>query len=104
MGIRGPTPEPAKRVVARIAKRLEELRTAYNLEPKDVADYLQIKADTYIRYEGRTKLPIWHIAPICDFYGITPYQLLTGRHRQDSLDGSPPASKGKKTPYIRAVK
>lgn len=50
--------------------RTKEIRERTNRSPKDVADFLRIKPDTYLRYETRSPLPHYLIPPFCKLFEI----------------------------------
>ncbi len=63
-----------------IAQRLVELRNKHKdfKTQKDVADALEVKRDTYARYETDTDLPLPIIKKICELYHITSDYLIFG--------------------------
>lgn len=59
--------------------RVKAARLMCNKSPDEVAKYLDIPRDTYIRYEKRALLPHHLIAPFCEATHMDVYKLLTGR-------------------------
>lgn len=65
-----------------IAQRLVDLRNKHKdfKTQKDVADALEVKRDTYARYETDTDLPLPIIKKICELYRITSDYLIFGEN------------------------
>ncbi len=63
-----------------IAQRLVDLRNKHKdfKTQKDVADALEVKRDTYARYETDTDMPLPIIKKICELYNITSDYLIFG--------------------------
>lgn len=58
--------------------RLRSLRIASGLTPEEIAERLDVRMDTYQRWEKRTLIPHHLIIPFCDATHADPYLLLTG--------------------------
>jgi transcriptional regulator with XRE-family HTH domain len=58
--------------------RTRSLRVASGLTAQQVADELEVKLDTYGKWEKRALLPHHLIIPFCEITGADPWLLLTG--------------------------
>lgn len=58
--------------------RTRSLRIASGLSPQKVADLLDVKLDTYGKWEKRALLPHHLIIPFCEATQADPWVLLTG--------------------------
>ena len=57
--------------------RLKELRKENNLTQKELADYLNIKQNTYSQYEnGQRQVPIDILIRLADYYDVSVDYLL----------------------------
>ena len=57
--------------------KLKELREEYGLSQKDIANYLNIKQNTYSQYEtGKRQLPVDMLIKLARFYKTTTDYIL----------------------------
>ena len=61
-----------------IAQRLVELRKKVNKTQNGIADAIEIKRDTYARYETDTELPLPILKKLCEFYKVTSDYIIFG--------------------------
>ncbi|MDE6059584.1 MAG: helix-turn-helix domain-containing protein [Clostridia bacterium] len=53
-------------------KRIKELRKENGVTQKEIADYLNIKQNTYSQYEnGQRQVPIEILARLADYYEVS---------------------------------
>lgn len=63
-----------------IGQRLLDLRKSKQLSQEEVADKLNVTRQTISKWETEQSMPDFDkIAPLCELYGITADELLTGR-------------------------
>lgn len=56
----------------RLYERLKELREEYHKTQKEIADYLNIKQNTYSQYEnGKRQVPNDILIRIADYYDVS---------------------------------
>lgn len=58
--------------------RVRAARVASGRSPAEVAQYLGVPTDTYLRWETRALLPHHLLAPFCEITRFDLYMLLTG--------------------------
>ncbi len=64
-----------------LGDRLFELRKSKNLTQDDVAEKLNVTRQTISKWETNQSTPDFDkIVPLCDLYGISPNELLTGNY------------------------
>ena len=61
-----------------IAQRLVELRKKVNKTQTGIADAIEIKRDTYARYETDTELPLPILKKLCELYNVTSDYIIFG--------------------------
>ena len=62
-----------------LGERLLELRKLKNLTQDDVAEKLNVTRQTVSKWETNQSTPDFDkIVPMCELYGISPNELLTG--------------------------
>ena len=61
-----------------IGQRLVELRKKANKTQTGIADAIEIKRDTYARYETDTELPLPILKKLCEFYKVTSDYIIFG--------------------------
>lgn len=67
-----------------LGTRLYELRRAKHLSQEDVAEKLNVTRQTVSKWETDQSTPDFDkIAPLCELYGITSDELLTGERKED---------------------
>lgn len=67
-----------------IGERLYELRKGKNLSQEEVADKLNVTRQTISKWETNQSSPDFDkIKPLCDLYGITADELLTGIKKEE---------------------
>lgn len=72
-----------------IGEKLFELRKAKNLSQEEVADKLNVTRQTVSKWETNQSTPDFDkIAPLCELYGITPNELLTGESHSQETENS----------------
>lgn len=71
-----------------LRQMIRELREDHDLSQKTVAEYLNVKQQTYSNYEnGHRQIPASVIAPLASFYNVsTDYLLNVKRGRMGSVD------------------
>ena len=63
-----------------IINRITELLNGKGLKQKDLCVFLEINTSTFTTWKNRdTDPPAKYILRICEFIGITPYQLLSDK-------------------------
>lgn len=68
-----------------LGERLIELRKSLHLSQEEVADKLNVTRQTISKWETDQSTPDFDkIMPICNLYGITPDELLTGEKKVES--------------------
>ena len=66
-----------------IGEKLFELRKSKNLSQEEVADKLNVTRQTVSKWETNQSTPDFDkILPICELFGITPEELLTGKKKE----------------------
>jgi DNA-binding XRE family transcriptional regulator len=70
-------------------ERLKMIRVTSGYEPKEFAEALGIKTNTYLTYERRSLLPHHLIPKVCEITGHHPWHVLTGQPAWKS-PGQPP--------------
>ena len=66
-----------------IGEKLYELRKGKNLSQEEVADKLNVTRQTISKWETNQSTPDFDkIKPLCDLYGITADELLTGEKKE----------------------
>ncbi len=67
----------------KLGQRLLELRKSKQLSQEEVAEILNVSRQTISKWETDQSTPDFDkIVPICDLYGITPNELLSGEKEQ----------------------
>ncbi|MBF7091216.1 helix-turn-helix transcriptional regulator [Flavobacterium sp. ALJ2] len=67
-----------------VGNKLKELRKSKNMSQEQVADYLHLSQSAYARIErGESSSWASHANKICEFFEITPEELVTNDMRQD---------------------
>ena len=61
-----------------IGQRLVELRKKVNKTQTGIADAIEIKRDTYARYETDTELPLTILKKLCELYNVTSDYIIFG--------------------------
>ena len=61
-----------------IGQRLVELRKKVNKTQTGIANAIEIKRDTYARYETDTELPLPILKKLCEFYKVTSDYIIFG--------------------------
>lgn len=61
-----------------IAQRLVELRKKVNKTQNGIANAIEIKRDTYARYETDTELPLPILKKLCELYNVTSDYIIFG--------------------------
>lgn len=57
--------------------RLKDLREDLDIKQKDIADYLNIRQNTYSQYEnGQRQLPVDVLSKLADFYNVSTDYIL----------------------------
>lgn len=64
---------------AGLCKRLKEVRLSLGLGPKEMADLLGIKVETYKKYETRSPLPHYLIPRVLEISGYDAWYFMTGK-------------------------
>ncbi len=58
-------------------RRIEDLRVDHDLKKKAVAEYLQMHAGVYSRYEkGTREIPVWALMKLSALYGVSTDYIL----------------------------
>lgn len=60
-------------------QRVRAARINSGRSPAEVAEYLKVEKDTYLRWETRAILPHHLLAPFCEITRHDLYKLLTGQ-------------------------
>ena len=69
-----------------LGNRLTELRKGLHLSQEEVADKLNVTRQTISKWETDQSMPDFDkIMPICELYGITPDELLTGVKKKENI-------------------
>ena len=67
-----------------LGEKLYELRRAKNLSQENVAEQLNVTRQTISKWETNQSTPDFDkIVPLCELYGITPNELLTGEKTEE---------------------
>ena len=68
-----------------LGEKLFELRKSKNLTQDDVAEKLNVTRQTISKWETNQSTPDFDkIVPLCELYGITPNELLTGEKQENT--------------------
>ena len=68
-----------------LGEKLYELRRAKNLSQENVAEQLNVTRQTISKWETNQSTPDFDkIVPLCELYGITPNELLTGEKQEEN--------------------
>jgi len=78
---------PAKKLkrsewIEAISSRLKRAREDAGKTQKDMALALGIEISAYSKYENRSALPAYLVAPVCEILGMDSWFLLTGRFHE----------------------
>lgn len=69
-----------------IINRILDILAAKGLKQADLCNYIGIKYNVFTTWKTRgTEPPTKFLIQICDFLGVTPYYLLTGKEKSSSL-------------------
>jgi transcriptional regulator with XRE-family HTH domain len=72
--------EHETRVAIRVGLNLRELREERRVPPSDIASLLGVSERTVNAYElGARRISLADFARLCDYFGVPPSRLLTGR-------------------------
>lgn len=78
-----------------IGQRLLDLRKSKQLSQEEVADKLNVTRQTISKWETEQSMPDFDkIAPLCELYGITADELLTGKKEEGQDKVEQPLNKG----------
>ena len=68
-----------------LGEKLYELRRSKNLSQENVAEQLNVTRQTISKWETNQSTPDFDkIVPLCELYGITPNELLTGEKQEEN--------------------
>lgn len=68
-----------------LGEKLYELRRTKNLSQENVAEQLNVTRQTISKWETNQSTPDFDkIVPLCELYGITPNELLTGEKQEEN--------------------